>query len=118
MTGGRSDPYYDLLEDFDLITSSLLSQYGIRVYSLDFKEMTWDEFCSLVSGLGPDTPLGRIVAIRAEDDQENIKHFTPDQRRIWRQWRQKQAGRKSEQETMQFLETMQKIFTRMAEEEN
>lgn len=40
--------------------------------------MPWDEFSDLLSGIGPDTALGRIVAIRAEEDEEILKHFTPD----------------------------------------
>lgn len=34
----------------------------------------------------PDTPLGGIVAIRAEKDPKVIKSFTPDQKRIHREW--------------------------------
>ncbi len=48
--------------------------------------MSWQEFCNLVSGLMYDTPLGQIVAIRAEKDPKVIKEFTPEQRRIWNAW--------------------------------
>lgn len=51
--------------------------------------MPWTEFCSLLSGLMHDTPLGRIVAIRAEEDKEALKRFTPEQRRIRSQWRRR-----------------------------
>ena len=44
--------------------------------------MPWREFKQLLTGIGPDTPLGRIVAIRCEDDKDVLKNFTPDQRRI------------------------------------
>ena len=44
--------------------------------------MKWDEFKDLLTGIGPETPLGRIVAIRAEDDKEMLKQFTPEQNRI------------------------------------
>ena len=37
--------------------------------------MTWTEFCSLLSGLGPDTPLARTVQIRLEEDKEILKNF-------------------------------------------
>ena len=53
--------------------------------------MSWDEFSDLLSGIGPDTALGRIVVIRAEEDEEILKHFTPEQCRIRREWRTKQA---------------------------
>ena len=44
--------------------------------------MRWSEFKSLLIGLGPNTILGRIVSIRAEDDSEVLKNFTKDQQRI------------------------------------
>ena len=31
--------------------------------------MSWDEFRDLLSGLSPDTALGRMVAIRAEEEK-------------------------------------------------
>lgn len=111
----NSEPYYDLLEDFDLIVSSFLSQYGFRIYSDDFKNMRWDEFKALLSGLSPDTPLGRIVAIRAEDDPEIIKNFTPEQRRIRSSWRKHQAGQKTEEDVEQALSQLLEAFKTLAE---
>lgn len=37
--------------------------------------MGWGEFCSLLSGIDADTPLGRVVLIRAETDQEKSGSF-------------------------------------------
>lgn len=108
------DPYYDLFEDFDLITASLRSQYGVSVYSEDFKNMKWDEFKSLLSGIGPDTPLGRVVAIRAEDDKDIIQKFTPNQRKIWRDWRNRTAQGKSEEEISDVLESIKNAFIRLS----
>ena len=62
-----SDPYYDLIEDFDLVVSSFQSQYGIRLFRELPAGMKWEEFRDLLVGIGPDTALGRIVSIRAED---------------------------------------------------
>lgn len=56
--------------------------------------MHWSEFCTLIAGLMPDTPLGSIVTIRAEKDQKVIKGFTRDQRRIYSDWRKRQAQQK------------------------
>lgn len=53
--------------------------------------MKWDEFADLLSGLSPDTALGRIVSIRSEDDKDMLKHFTKDQHRIRNAWRSKRA---------------------------
>ena len=77
--------------------------------------MPWDEFSDLLSGIGPDTALGRIVAIRAEEDEEILKHFTPEQRRIRREWRNKQAMKVSEEDRDKFLEVMKQAFIDMAQ---
>jgi hypothetical protein len=39
----------------------------------------------------PDTPLGQIVAIRAEKDPEIIKNFTYEQKKIYNEWQKKKA---------------------------
>lgn len=109
-----SDPYYDLVGDYDLIVASFSSQYGIRMYSKEFQEMKWMEFKALLAGLGPDTPLGRIISIRAEDDKETLKNFTPEQRKIRNEWRQKKAKMVTQSELDEFLESMQKAFVRAA----
>ena len=75
--------------------------------------MPWDEFSDLLSGIGPDTALGRIVAIRAEEDEEILKHFTPEQRRIRREWRNKQAMKVSEEDRDKFLELFQDVWLEM-----
>ncbi|MNI44238.1 hypothetical protein D3C76_275810 [compost metagenome] len=49
--------------------------------------MTWDEFCTLLAGIMPETPLGQIVQIRCENDREKLKNFTPEQHRIRNEWR-------------------------------
>lgn len=80
----NGESYYDLFEDWELIESSFLKQYGIRIREVD--DMSWTEFCSLLSGIMHDTPLGYIVSIRAEKDPKVIKDFTPDQKRIRSEW--------------------------------
>lgn len=53
--------------------------------------MPWSEFTNLVAGLLPETPLGAIVKIRAEDDPKVLKEFNADQTAIRNRWREKQA---------------------------
>lgn len=77
--------------DWDLIISSFLSQYGLRIRTKEFETVSWDEFRSLLAGISPDTPLGRIVAIRSETDRDVIKHFTHDQKRIYDEWRKRRV---------------------------
>ena len=86
-----SDPYYDLIDDFGLIVSSFQSQYGIRLSRELPAGMKWDEFRDLLIGIGPDTALGRIVSIRAEEDEDILKNFTKEQHRIRNEWRRKRA---------------------------
>ena len=76
--------------------------------------MSWDEFTDLLSGISPDTALGRIVAIRAEEDKDILKHFTPEQRRIRNEWRTRQAKKISPEERDKFLEAMKQAFIDMA----
>jgi len=52
--------------------------------------MTWDEFCTLLSGIMPKTPLGQIVSIRSEEDEDMLKNFTKEQHAIRNEWRSKQ----------------------------
>ena len=103
-----------MVEDFDLIVSSFRSQYGIKVYSQEFKEMRWHEFCALLNGLGPDTPLGRVIQIRAEDDTDVLKNFTKGQHQIRSEWRNRRAKQMTEEQTMDFLEQMKQAFISMA----
>lgn len=82
-----SPAYYDLIGDYELVEASFAQQYGIR---LRYESgMTWDEFTTLLAGINGDTPLGRIVSIRSENDKERLKHFTPEERRIRNEWRSK-----------------------------
>ena len=57
--------------------------------SLYNDEMDWQEFCTLLSGIMPETPLGQIVRIRSEDNKDMLKLFTPEQKRIRSEWRMK-----------------------------
>jgi hypothetical protein len=76
--------------------------------------MKWEEFKALLSGLGPDTPLGRMVQIRSEEDEEILKYFTPEQKRIRREWRLRNVEEKSEEELASVLESLKQAFIRMA----
>lgn len=107
------DPYYDLIDDFDLIISSFQSQYGLRL-SKEINTMTWGEFRDLLTGISPDTALGRIVAIRSEERKEVLEQFTKDQHRIRNEWktgRAKTIAKKMTPEQMnQVLEGFKQAF--------
>jgi len=84
-TGNSADgAFYDMVFDRALIEASFAMQYGIRLAKED---VAFGEFCRLLSGLMADTPLGRVVAIRAEKSAEKIKGFGDYERGVRRKWR-------------------------------
>jgi hypothetical protein len=102
-----------LREDWALIESSIAKQYGIRIRQ--HTDMPWDEFCTLIAGLMPDTPLGSIVAIRSEKDSKVIGKFTSEQRKIYSDWQTKIAMSKLENEEQldKEMEQLSKMFASM-----
>ena len=113
-----SDPYYDLIDDFDLIISSFQSQYGIRLSRELPEGMKWEEFRDLLVGIAPDTALGRIVSVRAEDRKEYLENFTTEQHRIRNEWKSKHAefikNHTSKEQMDAQLDAMKMAFMRMA----
>lgn len=91
------------MDDYDLIEASFLSQYGIR---LKVTELQFDEFLNLVSCLMPETPLGQIVAIRAEKDADVIRKFTPAQQKIYNDWN----NRGTIESEQAYAESMDRLF--------
>lgn len=79
------EQWYDIYDDWGLIEASFASQYGIRLRSE--MDMSWGEFCTLLAGILPDTPLGKVTNIRAENDKEVLKNFTQEQHKIRNAWR-------------------------------
>lgn len=76
--------------------------------------MKWEEFKQLLSGIGTETPLGRIVSIRSETDKNVLKRYTKEQRRIRNEWLQKKAKKVSQAEMDQILEGFKQAFISMA----
>ena len=60
--------------------------------------MSWREFSDLVACLSADTALGRVVAIRSEDDAEILKTFTKGQKEIREEWRKNHRKVQSKEE--------------------
>lgn len=101
LPGGSVEKYYDLFDDWELIEASFLKQYGIRLRQDD--DMSWAEFCSLLSGLMYDTPLGIVVGIRGERDRKVIAKFTKEQKRIREEWLYRRAGERKKEGRMSEL---------------
>ena len=95
-----------------MIISSFQAQYGMRL-SNELRTMSWREFSYLLSGLSGDSPLGRIISIRAENDPEKLKEFTPEQRKIRNKYLTRQAQHKTPQQTEEALENIKKAFIGM-----
>lgn len=102
-----------MFEDWDLIVSSFLSQYGLRIRTKEFETVTWDEFKALIAGLSPETALGRVVAIRSETDKDIIKHFSKDQRRIYDDWRNREVKEMDERTFEKEMASLEKMFAVM-----
>lgn len=112
-TSNESELWYDLEEDWALIEPSLAKQYGIRIRK-EINTMSYAELCNLISGLMSDTPLGNIVQIRSENDEETLKNFTQDQKEIRRKYRNKIAKKIDKEEYNQVIAEFQKAFKEMA----
>ena len=82
--GRAEDPCYDLIYDRDAVTQSVAKQYGIL--PSEQEDMHYCEWLLLVGGLMHDTPLGQLVSIRQEKDQDTIKRFGDYEKRIRREW--------------------------------
>ncbi len=76
--------------------------------------MKWDEFKALVSGLSAETPLGKMVSIRSENDKDTIKRFTKEQKRIRSEWRNRSAQNMGKQTFEQAMIGFEKMFEAMA----
>ena len=106
--------WYDFYDDWDLIESSIAQQYGIRLRN-EINTISWSEVKMLVSGLLSDTPLGRIIQIRSENNKEQLKNFTPEMHKIRNEWRNRMAKDKLKDEdalnrTFDNMEKMLKIL--------
>lgn len=109
----NSEAWYDFEEDWELIASSLKTQYGYSIRK-EIENMSWAELSSDISGLMGDTPLGNIVQIRSEDDRERLKNFTQDQKNIRWKYRMKMAQNVDQEEFKKVIADLQKAFKEMA----
>lgn len=103
----RQESWYDFYDDWELIESSIAQQYGIRIRS-EIETISWSEVKMLISGLLSDTPLGRVIEIRSENNKEQLKHFTPEMHKIRNDWRNRRAKDKLKDE-----EALNRTFSNM-----
>ena len=112
-TQSNNETWYDLEDDWELVASSLKTQYGYSIRK-EINNMSWAELCSDISGLMGETPLGNIVQIRSEDDKERLKNFTQEQKNIRWEYRNKMAQKMDKEEFKKVIAEFQKMFKEMA----
>lgn len=105
--------WYDLFEDWDLIASSLKTQYGYSIRQ-EIDKLSWGELCSDIAGLNGDTPLGNIIRIRSEKNPENLKNFTTEERRIRSEWLRKSVCHVSQENYEQAMNGIKNMFISMS----
>ena len=102
----NNEVFYDFYEDFDLIDASVTAQYGIRIRQ-EANSITWSEVKVLIKGLLPETPLGKVIAIRSENDPKVLKTFSKALHEERNSFRKRMADKKIDNGT--FEEDMQKL---------
>jgi hypothetical protein len=74
--------------------------------------MSWSEFCTLLAGIMPKTPLGQIVSIRSEEDKDILKNFTQEQRSIRNEWRTRQVSNMTDEEKEAQIKEIEEMFAK------
>ena len=64
----------------------MAQKYNIFIDELEDNDYYWKTILRLITGLGEGTMLGNLITIRAEEDQEIIKKFSKEEKRIWLEW--------------------------------
>lgn len=77
-------------------------------------DMDWKEFTVLLSGIMPETPLGKIVAIRCEENKDILKNLSPEENRIRNDWRSRHSLREemTEAEMEKAVSSLQETIAR------
>lgn len=96
-----------------MIVSSFQTQYGIRL-ATELPSMGWYEFSYLLQGLSGETPLGRIIAIRAETRPEVVRDMSASEKSIRNEYRRKLALKKSDKETQNALNSIKDALVKLA----
>lgn len=81
------------------------------------ENLHYSDWISLVAGLMHDTPLGQVVRIRSEDNEDIISNFSPYENRLRSEWRefrsQKTVEIATEQDKKDVAEYFRNLFANM-----
>lgn len=105
-----------MFDDWDLITSSLKTQYGYSIRK-EIDDLSWGELSSDIAGLNGDTPLGNVVRIRSEKDPERIKNFSREEKRIRNEWLNRNAVQMTKETYEQAMDNFKNMFIAMSKSE-
>lgn len=101
--------------DRELISQSVAKQY--HILPSEQEELSYSDWSQLVAGLMHDTPLGRIVSIRAEKDKKTIDRFGSYEKRVRSEWQnfrsQKMKQEYTEADKLAVAEMFEKMFAKM-----
>lgn len=111
------ETWYDLFDDWDLIASSLKTQYGYSIRK-EIDSLSWGELSSDIAGLNGDTPLGNIIRIRSEKDPERLKNFSQAEKEIRNEWLRKNAVQMSREAYDQAMDNFKNMFIAMSKTES
>lgn len=81
------------------------------------ENLHYSDWVSLVAGLMHDTPLGQVVRIRSEDDQDIINQFGPYENRLRSEWREFRSEHTiavaTEQDKLEVANYFKNLFSNM-----
>ncbi|MBR1724046.1 MAG: hypothetical protein IJ723_03385 [Ruminococcus sp.] len=111
----NGETYYDPEFDRDLIAQSIAKQY--HILPSEQEELSYSDWSQLLSGLMHDTPLGRVVTIRAETDRKVIERYGTFEKRIRSEWRQFRASQLeheyTETDRLEVARKFEEMFAKM-----
>ena len=104
--------FYDLDFDWDIIVSSFLQQYGIRL-NYEYDTISHIEFNQLLRGINGDTPLGYTVQVRAETDQKKIREMTAQDKKIRQEWKDFKSKQQKQNVVVLSKDEIDKVLSNM-----
>jgi hypothetical protein len=108
----NEESFYDLDFDWDIIVSSFLQQYGIRL-NYEYDTISYTEFNQLLRGINGDTPLGYTVQVRAETDQKKIREMTAHEKKIRQEWKDFKSKQQKQNVVVLSKDEIDKVLSNM-----
>lgn len=109
------ETWYDTEFDKDIIAQSIAKQY--HILPSEQEQLHYSDWYQLVAGLMPDTPLGRVVSIRSETDDEIIKSFGEFEKRVRLKWNAFRSSKlqieTTDEDKLVIAEHFNKMFAKM-----